>query len=82
MEKLFWVLKVPVGKVERKKKKKLEKSSRIQFFSPSPWLEFWLLADVQPRILGPKHQLIRVIQNNRTRLDCPFFGSPIPTLRW
>uniref|UniRef100_A0A8C3RHX4 Neurofascin n=1 Tax=Cyanoderma ruficeps TaxID=181631 RepID=A0A8C3RHX4_9PASS len=38
--------------------------------------------NVQPRILGPKHQLIRVIENNRTRLDCPFFGSPIPTLRW
>ncbi|XP_039941851.1 neurofascin isoform X15 [Hirundo rustica] len=43
---------------------------------------FVSVLDVQPRILGPKHQLIRVIQNNRTRLDCPFFGSPIPTLRW
>uniref|UniRef100_A0A8C3VGC7 Neurofascin n=1 Tax=Catharus ustulatus TaxID=91951 RepID=A0A8C3VGC7_CATUS len=29
-----------------------------------------------------KIPLIRVIENNRTRLDCPFFGSPIPTLRW
>ncbi|XP_066060000.1 neurofascin isoform X9 [Chamaea fasciata] len=43
---------------------------------------FVSVLDVQPRILGPKHQLIRVIENNRTRLDCPFFGSPIPTLRW
>uniref|UniRef100_A0A803VGW6 Neurofascin n=1 Tax=Ficedula albicollis TaxID=59894 RepID=A0A803VGW6_FICAL len=38
--------------------------------------------NVAPRILAPRNQLIRVIQNNRTRLDCPFFGSPIPTLRW
>ncbi|KFR03788.1 Neurofascin, partial [Opisthocomus hoazin] len=38
--------------------------------------------DVPPRLLAPRNQLIRVIQNNRTRLDCPFFGSPIPTLRW
>lgn len=41
-----------------------------------------LFADVSPRILAPRNQLIKVIQNNRTRLDCPFFGSPIPTLRW
>ncbi|XP_041326431.1 neurofascin isoform X3 [Pyrgilauda ruficollis] len=43
---------------------------------------FVSVLDVPPRILGPRNQLIRVIQNNRTRLDCPFFGSPIPTLRW
>lgn len=48
----------------------------------SPWLRLLLFADVQPRILAPRNQLIKVIQNNRTRLDCPFFGSPIPTLRW
>lgn len=41
-----------------------------------------VLADVPPRILAPRNQLIKVIQYNRTRLDCPFFGSPIPTLRW
>ncbi|XP_074911166.1 neurofascin isoform X10 [Buteo buteo] len=43
---------------------------------------FVSVLDVPPRILGPRNQLIKVIQNNRTRLDCPFFGSPIPTLRW
>ncbi|XP_016159690.1 PREDICTED: neurofascin isoform X18 [Ficedula albicollis] len=43
---------------------------------------FVSVLDVAPRILAPRNQLIRVIQNNRTRLDCPFFGSPIPTLRW
>ncbi|XP_059687135.1 neurofascin isoform X6 [Gavia stellata] len=43
---------------------------------------FVSVLDVPPRILAPRNQLIRVIQNNRTRLDCPFFGSPIPTLRW
>lgn len=43
---------------------------------------FVSVLDVTPRILAPRNQLIKVIQNNRTRLDCPFFGSPIPTLRW
>ncbi|XP_053104144.1 neurofascin isoform X13 [Hemicordylus capensis] len=43
---------------------------------------FVSVLDVVPRILAPRNQLIKVIQNNRTRLDCPFFGSPIPTLRW
>ncbi|PIO39009.1 hypothetical protein AB205_0094720 [Aquarana catesbeiana] len=33
-------------------------------------------------MLGPRNQFIRVIEYNRTQLDCPFFGSPIPTLRW
>lgn len=40
------------------------------------------ISDVPPRMLSPRNQLIRVILYNRTRLDCPFFGSPIPTLRW
>uniref|UniRef100_A0A670ZE56 Neurofascin n=1 Tax=Pseudonaja textilis TaxID=8673 RepID=A0A670ZE56_PSETE len=43
---------------------------------------FVSVLDVVPRILAPRNQLIKVIQNNRTLLDCPFFGSPIPTLRW
>ncbi|XP_050978193.1 neurofascin homolog (chicken) a isoform X10 [Labeo rohita] len=38
--------------------------------------------DMAPRMLGPKNQLIKVIENNRTFLDCPFFGSPLPLLRW
>uniref|UniRef100_A0A803TVA4 Neurofascin n=1 Tax=Anolis carolinensis TaxID=28377 RepID=A0A803TVA4_ANOCA len=38
--------------------------------------------NVIPRILAPRNQLIKVILNNRTLLNCPFFGSPIPTLRW
>ncbi|XP_075709890.1 neurofascin isoform X20 [Rhinoderma darwinii] len=40
------------------------------------------ILDVPSRVLGPRNQLIRVIEYNRTQLDCPFFGSPIPTLRW
>ncbi|MEQ2174298.1 hypothetical protein GOODEAATRI_006437 [Goodea atripinnis] len=35
-----------------------------------------------PRMLGAKNQLIKVIVNNRTFLNCPFFGSPLPELRW
>ncbi|KAM4740303.1 neurofascin homolog (chicken) a isoform 5-T10 [Anableps anableps] len=38
--------------------------------------------DMPPRMLGPKNQLIKVIVNNRTFLNCPFFGSPLPELRW
>ncbi|KAM3935343.1 neurofascin isoform 3-T3 [Leptodactylus fuscus] len=40
------------------------------------------ILDIPSRVLGPRNQLIRVIEYNRTQLDCPFFGSPIPTLRW
>uniref|UniRef100_A0A8C6HX67 Neurofascin n=1 Tax=Mus spicilegus TaxID=10103 RepID=A0A8C6HX67_MUSSI len=43
---------------------------------------FVSVLDVPPRMLSARNQLIRVILYNRTRLDCPFFGSPIPTLRW
>ncbi|XP_006993301.2 neurofascin isoform X12 [Peromyscus maniculatus bairdii] len=43
---------------------------------------FVSVLDVPPRMLSPRNQLIRVILYNRTWLDCPFFGSPIPTLRW
>ncbi|MBZ3880684.1 Neurofascin [Sciurus carolinensis] len=42
---------------------------------------FVSVLDVPPRMLSPRNQFIRVILYNRTRLDCPFFGSPIPTLR-
>lgn len=41
-----------------------------------------VFVDMPPRMLGPKNQLIKVIENNRTFLDCPFFGSPLPELRW
>ncbi|XP_077582419.1 neurofascin homolog (chicken) a isoform X15 [Stigmatopora nigra] len=43
---------------------------------------FVSVIDMRPRMLGPKNQLIKVIENNRTFLHCPFFGSPIPELRW
>ncbi|XP_053562668.1 neurofascin [Bombina bombina] len=43
---------------------------------------FISILDVPSRMLGLRNQLIKVIENNRTQLDCPFFGSPIPTLRW
>ncbi|KAJ8258701.1 hypothetical protein COCON_G00177130 [Conger conger] len=43
---------------------------------------FISVLDMPPRMLGPRNQLIKVIQHNRTYLDCPFFGSPLPELRW
>ncbi|XP_032404457.1 neurofascin homolog (chicken) a isoform X24 [Xiphophorus hellerii] len=43
---------------------------------------FVSVLDMAPRMLGPKNQLIKVIMNNRTFLNCPFFGSPLPELRW
>ncbi|CAL8335848.1 unnamed protein product [Merluccius merluccius] len=43
---------------------------------------FVSVLNMAPMILGPKNQLIKVIENNRTFLDCPFFGSPLPDLRW
>ncbi|KAM9759167.1 LOW QUALITY PROTEIN: neurofascin homolog (chicken) a [Menidia menidia] len=43
---------------------------------------FVSVLDMPPKMLGPKNQLIKVVENNRTFLDCPFFGSPLPMLRW
>lgn len=57
-------------------KKSSERSQDCDYIN----LVFFL--DMAPRILGPKNQLIKVTENNRTFLDCPFFGSPFPLLRW
>ncbi|XP_059806227.1 neurofascin-like [Hypanus sabinus] len=43
---------------------------------------FVSVLDVKPRILSKRNQVIKVIENNRTQLECRFFGSPIPVLRW
>ncbi|XP_078098195.1 neurofascin homolog (chicken) a [Mustelus asterias] len=43
---------------------------------------FVSILDVQPRMLSRRNQIVKVIENNRTKLECRFFGSPIPTLRW
>ncbi|XP_061703153.1 neurofascin isoform X2 [Syngnathoides biaculeatus] len=34
------------------------------------------------RILGVKNELIKVVEGGRTFLDCRYFGSPVPDLRW
>ncbi|XP_032898721.1 neurofascin isoform X4 [Amblyraja radiata] len=43
---------------------------------------FVSVLDVEPRILTKRNQIIKVIENNRTQLECRFFGAPIPVLRW
>ncbi|XP_033943851.1 neurofascin [Pseudochaenichthys georgianus] len=35
-----------------------------------------------PRILGARSDLVKVIEGRRTLLDCRYFGSPVPELRW
>uniref|UniRef100_A0AAQ4RM67 Neurofascin n=1 Tax=Gasterosteus aculeatus aculeatus TaxID=481459 RepID=A0AAQ4RM67_GASAC len=35
-----------------------------------------------PRILGARNELIKVIEGSRPLLDCRYFGSPVPELRW
>ncbi|XP_054902290.1 neurofascin isoform X3 [Poeciliopsis prolifica] len=35
-----------------------------------------------PRIIGPRNELIKTIEGHHTFLDCRFFGSPVPELRW
>uniref|UniRef100_A0A3Q3FAY1 Neural cell adhesion molecule L1 n=1 Tax=Labrus bergylta TaxID=56723 RepID=A0A3Q3FAY1_9LABR len=35
-----------------------------------------------PRIIGPRNELIKVIEGSHTFLDCRYFGSPVPDLRW
>ncbi|XP_078277071.1 neurofascin homolog (chicken) a isoform X2 [Rhinoraja longicauda] len=43
---------------------------------------FVSVLDVEPRILTKRNQIIKVVENNRTQLECRFFGSPLPVLRW
>ncbi|XP_062843146.1 neurofascin homolog (chicken) a isoform X13 [Trichomycterus rosablanca] len=43
---------------------------------------FVSILDMAPRLLGPRNQLIKVIENHPTFLNCPFFGSPLPYVRW
>uniref|UniRef100_A0A8C9W056 Neurofascin n=1 Tax=Scleropages formosus TaxID=113540 RepID=A0A8C9W056_SCLFO len=43
---------------------------------------FISIQEAAPRMLGPRNQLVKVMENNRTFLYCPFFGSPLPELRW
>uniref|UniRef100_A0A8C8A588 Neurofascin n=1 Tax=Oryzias sinensis TaxID=183150 RepID=A0A8C8A588_9TELE len=33
-----------------------------------------------PRIIGPRNEVVKVIEGSRTFLDCRFFGSPVPDL--
>ncbi|XP_061629285.1 neurofascin isoform X2 [Phyllopteryx taeniolatus] len=35
-----------------------------------------------PRILGARNELIKVVEGRRAFLDCRYFGSPVPDLRW
>ncbi|KAL7398325.1 hypothetical protein ABVT39_007876 [Epinephelus coioides] len=35
-----------------------------------------------PRILGPRNELLRVVEGSRIFADCRYFGSPVPELRW
>ncbi|KAK6303470.1 hypothetical protein J4Q44_G00259240 [Coregonus suidteri] len=35
-----------------------------------------------PRILRPRTALVKVIEGSRAWLDCRYFGSPVPDLRW
>ncbi|XP_048873643.1 neurofascin-like isoform X1 [Brienomyrus brachyistius] len=43
---------------------------------------FISIQEVAPRMVGPRNQVVKVIESNRTFLYCPFFGSPLPELRW
>uniref|UniRef100_H3D4T4 Neural cell adhesion molecule L1 n=1 Tax=Tetraodon nigroviridis TaxID=99883 RepID=H3D4T4_TETNG len=35
-----------------------------------------------PRILGSRNEYLKVIEGSRAFLDCRYFGSPVPELRW
>uniref|UniRef100_A0A672MXQ9 Neurofascin n=1 Tax=Sinocyclocheilus grahami TaxID=75366 RepID=A0A672MXQ9_SINGR len=43
---------------------------------------FLAVMDMRPRLLGPRDELIKTTEGNHTHLDCPYFGSPKPDLRW
>ncbi|XP_031421988.1 neurofascin [Clupea harengus] len=43
---------------------------------------FVSVMDQRARILGPRDQLVKVIEGRKTVLDCPYFGAPAPALHW
>ncbi|RXN11274.1 neurofascin-like isoform X1 [Labeo rohita] len=43
---------------------------------------FLAVMDMKPRLLGPREELIKTTEGNNTLLNCPYFGSPKPDLRW
>ncbi|TRY84731.1 hypothetical protein DNTS_027427 [Danionella cerebrum] len=43
---------------------------------------FLAVMDMKPRLLGPRDELIKTTEGNLTHLNCPYFGSPKPVLRW
>ncbi|XP_073794878.1 neurofascin isoform X2 [Danio rerio] len=43
---------------------------------------FLAVMDMKPRLLGPRDELFKTTEGNLTLLDCPYFGSPKPVLRW
>ncbi|XP_016104092.1 neurofascin-like [Sinocyclocheilus grahami] len=43
---------------------------------------FLAVMDMKPRLLVPRDELIKTTEGNNTHLDCPYFGSPKPDLRW
>ncbi|KAL2104019.1 hypothetical protein ACEWY4_000887 [Coilia grayii] len=43
---------------------------------------FISVMDQRARILGPRDEVVKVIEGRKTILDCPYFGAPAPELRW
>nr|XP_055044421.1 neurofascin isoform X1 [Misgurnus anguillicaudatus] len=43
---------------------------------------FLAVMDMRPRLLGPRDEVVKTTEGNHTHLDCPYFGSPKPNLRW
>ncbi|MEQ2257967.1 hypothetical protein XENORESO_020563 [Xenotaenia resolanae] len=39
-------------------------------------------SDATPRIIGTRNELVKTIEGHHAFLDCRFFGSPMPELRW
>ncbi|TNN73527.1 Neurofascin [Liparis tanakae] len=54
--------------------------------APRPTVSWFIngepIENATPRIIGPKNELIKVTEGSRTLLDCRYFGSPVPELRW
>ncbi|XP_039507868.1 neurofascin isoform X2 [Pimephales promelas] len=43
---------------------------------------FLAVMDMKPRLLSLRDELVKTTEGNNTHLDCPYFGSPKPDLRW
>lgn len=65
------------------KKRETSKTTReVKYCADNDQYIYFFCPDATPRILGSRNEYIKVTEGSQALLDCRFFGSPVPELRW